>query len=580
MTSYRTTTARCLVLAAIVGYSPLACKGGLIYPDFKKALADDNVEKVESAMDGVAVDSPIGWWFQRTPLHIAAKEGAVNTVRMLIGKCIEGEINIAELKDRDGATPLHLAVRYGRQAVVVILMEANPKLAIVDDKQQYLPLHRAIKDPIQEVSEQAETALENYMVLQGTRQRPVSGQGATQEQVEVDRDKLVEYLFPDPDKFHKSVPPKLKELGEMIRQRKEELDTTRGEKDTSRKDELTQDIDKLSNEKKDLEDRREGWRKWAEEMVQAMVRFRVERNLRLGRDGYAPIHLVAENGTPGAALHILDRGEHMLNSYGTGGCTPLHLAAKGKQSEIVEKLLNWLKSKEVDEIQKAITYQDNRGRTLLHYATACPKTAEKVIEALKNLCGESDLIALLLTKKDKNRRTPLHEAASHGHLKVVKLLEKQGADINAKDKFGLTPLDLSTNQEVINHLLGGKRASYTPLLQRIVNRLRKFRECGIDVIENLSPEVEDLECNCSLCDPGCTVTLPQPCNLLAKILCCANNGPNGNTTPHQQPSSPSLVSQAPSSSGTIQSRSAGNESGQSKGKNPVVPVCGSVPKSV
>ena len=37
--------------------------------------------------------------------------------------------------------------------------------------------------------------------------------------------------------------------------------------------------------------------------------------------------------------------------------------------------------------------------------------------------------------------TPLHEAASDGRKEVVELLIANGADVNAKDNYGKTPLD-------------------------------------------------------------------------------------------------------------------------------------------
>ena len=42
-----------------------------------------------------------------------------------------------------------------------------------------------------------------------------------------------------------------------------------------------------------------------------------------------------------------------------------------------------------------------------------------------------------------NGQTPLHSAASEGHLEMVSLLVQKGAEINAKDKSGQTPMDLA-----------------------------------------------------------------------------------------------------------------------------------------
>ena len=42
--------------------------------------------------------------------------------------------------------------------------------------------------------------------------------------------------------------------------------------------------------------------------------------------------------------------------------------------------------------------------------------------------------------KDEDSETPLHEAASKGHLDVVKALLAKGAEVDAKNKYGKTPL--------------------------------------------------------------------------------------------------------------------------------------------
>jgi len=39
-----------------------------------------------------------------------------------------------------------------------------------------------------------------------------------------------------------------------------------------------------------------------------------------------------------------------------------------------------------------------------------------------------------------NARTPLHWAADYGQLEILEFLVAQGADLEAKDRFGITPL--------------------------------------------------------------------------------------------------------------------------------------------
>jgi ankyrin repeat protein len=53
---------------------------------------------------------------------------------------------------------------------------------------------------------------------------------------------------------------------------------------------------------------------------------------------------------------------------------------------------------------------------------------------------------ILITAEDDEGSTSLHEAAEEGHQEVAQLLLTKGADVKAKDRFGLAPLNTAARE--------------------------------------------------------------------------------------------------------------------------------------
>ncbi|USP75489.1 hypothetical protein yc1106_02763 [Curvularia clavata] len=116
-----------------------------------------------------------------------------------------------------------------------------------------------------------------------------------------------------------------------------------------------------------------------------------------------------------------------VNGY-DGKHSPIHYAARYGNAKSMEILLA------SDRVNKSHTTKYTR-RNALHIAAW--NGHPNIVEQLLHL--DFDVESL-----DVQLRTPLHLAAMHGYLEVVKLLvEKWKADISSSDKYGGTPLHLA-----------------------------------------------------------------------------------------------------------------------------------------
>ncbi|KAK6640321.1 hypothetical protein RUM44_012007 [Polyplax serrata] len=112
----------------------------------------------------------------------------------------------------------------------------------------------------------------------------------------------------------------------------------------------------------------------------------------------------------------------------------LHQAALWDNHELLEDLLRG------DE-KEHINSQDSWGRTPLHAAALTDKS--KCLGVLLTSGADPDIPC----GPKGELRTALHISAECGHMSNVKLLLQYGAKLTAKDKLGLTPLDLAERSE-------------------------------------------------------------------------------------------------------------------------------------
>ncbi|KAK4078254.1 uncharacterized protein Triagg1_3270 [Trichoderma aggressivum f. europaeum] len=235
-------------------------------------------------------------------------------------------------------------------------------------------------------------------------------------------------------------------------------------------------------------------------------------------DSRTPLHLAIENKSLPAISLLINAGAQ-VNAKSKDGSTPLHIAVK--QIDTVQLLLQNGADKEATDLEGrtplyqaladgtievatllvdeganvAIAAKD--GRTPLHMALSLGAKGFGIAKRL--LQSDSSKATSYAKAKAKDEATPLHIAAEHGPSEAIELLRGLGADVDALDDFGQTPLLISIYKKKwdIAELLikaGAKvdadeREGYAPLLgavaggsDRIVQLLLKAK-VDVDAVD-------------------------------------------------------------------------------------------------
>ncbi len=166
-------------------------------------------------------------------------------------------------------------------------------------------------------------------------------------------------------------------------------------------------------------------------------------------DGMTPLHWTAFMGHLEITRLLLDRGAN-INALTDDNWAPLYFAARRGHLEVVRLLA--LLGADVEA-------RDNSGRTptdvainqnIKNYLRVIFPASMKLLTA----AAENNIIDLKnaiahgadVNAFDKNGNTPLHFAAQQGNWQAIYALLVGGADVNAVDRLGATPLHVAAKR--------------------------------------------------------------------------------------------------------------------------------------
>ncbi|KAJ3112979.1 hypothetical protein HDU96_003940 [Phlyctochytrium bullatum] len=172
-----------------------------------------------------------------------------------------------------------------------------------------------------------------------------------------------------------------------------------------------------------------------ENFVELLVDHGANPNIR-DDAGDTPLHILVRNvNNPVCAIKKLLSAGACLDAPGSKEETIFHLLCKhaNDSEEVADlfRLTGW-----------DCNVEDNSGDTPLMVLVKEKHEKPRIGVAL--VAGGANILA----REEKTQRTPLHWATDMGHLELIKILVRAGADVVARDRAGKQPWELGTSFRV------------------------------------------------------------------------------------------------------------------------------------
>ncbi|ELP93097.1 ankyrin repeat domain containing protein, putative [Entamoeba invadens IP1] len=199
--------------------------------------------------------------------------------------------------------------------------------------------------------------------------------------------------------------------------------------------------------------------------------------------GNTPLILAAQVGNMETTKILMSHtpSNSLTNQYGQ---TPILVALRFNHPEIALEIV-----KSIKNAFQILNTPDNCGYTVLHYAAFC--NDEKVLSAIEQICFVDDIIENSI---NPTCSTPLHIAALNGSYVTLKWLLTKGANPNAENCMGQSPLLLAIKHkhiECINLLIEKTLLNVPDNYGQLALHYAAAVGCPVDIIQKLCDKYPD-----------------------------------------------------------------------------------------